>query len=173
MFSSKGMVVIIILLITITAESAFCNGINPPRPKGSFIVTAVCKERKSNRQHQFLRTRIKYGDKTAKEYMKFQIGDATEQIAASDIESITLNATSIDPDGFIKATLVRTNDSEKTTVMLQVKTSGNNVKLEGFNKDGKKESINLSDCKSIRFTSSNTSNADDSNKDTHRAIMKQ
>ena len=146
---------------TLSVETALPNGINPPRPSGATAVTTLCKEKQNDNELKIFRTRIKYGNKPAKT-IKFRIGGTTEQLALSSIGLITLGASSVDSDGFVKAYLVRSDDTERIPVMLQVKQNDKVLRFSGFTEDGAAVNIDSTNCKSMGFSSSTTSSGEDS-----------
>ncbi len=165
----SGILAVIILLLTLRADTVLANGINPPRPSGSTVVTAICKDR-NDHERKIFRARIKYG-KQAADKMKLRIENTVEKVPLSDIAAVTLEATSADSDGYAKASLVRRGDTEKTKVMLQVKQGGKAVRLTGFTEDGAVMSIDLIKCGTMEF-SSGSSGSDDDAGQSHQPVMK-
>ena len=152
----KGVIAALVLIVTtFSVESAFPNGINPPRPGGGSVVTTMCKERSSSRDLEIYRTKIKYGKRTAKG-IRFRVGDTVQLLPLSEVQSIELSGKSADAGGFTKATLVRIDDSEKESVLLEVKRGGKALRLVGFTKGGKAMSVSFAGCKTIRFASGTT-----------------
>ncbi|MDD2897730.1 MAG: hypothetical protein PHI31_03340 [Desulfuromonadaceae bacterium] len=164
----KGSFIILVVLamVLLVIGSAFPNGINPPRPAKSILVNAVCKHKTNNDEAEVFRAKVKYSDKTNK-ILELIVEGETEEIEITDISSINSISNSVDSDGFTKATIIRSGYTEKEKVRLKVSANGSKVALVGFDKDGNKESVNISDCKSVSFSSNNTSKHEE-----HRPVMK-
>jgi len=149
----KRLIILILLFIgVVTSGSVFANGINPPRPKGNSTATAICIERPTQRKHELIRAVIKSSDEISK-MLKYHMGDVTNQILITDIKLLILSADVADPDGFVKAILVRRGTIKEESLKIQIKSEGNNISLQGYGKDGSKLSIALSECEKIEFSS--------------------
>jgi hypothetical protein len=138
------------LMLTSTASP---NGINPPRPKEASTTTAFCHERSGRRQHEILRARITNGDKS-KELLTLRIGGASEQLPIADMESVALNTTSADRNGFTTGTLIRRGDSREESVAVQIRSNGSAYRLAGFTRTGSQINIELGKCGRIEFSNS-------------------
>ncbi|MCK5347616.1 MAG: hypothetical protein KAR20_29610, partial [Candidatus Heimdallarchaeota archaeon] len=143
---------IIGVIVVFTASGAFPNNLDPPRPRHGAPITAICKEKSSDRQHEIFSVQVKIGDNSLKAFI-FQIDSASEKIAISNIKSLSLNTSGVDHDGFIKATLVRADGSEEKSAMVQVRLTNENVELVGFKRDGTRIKIELLKCTLIKFFS--------------------
>ena len=158
MFSGKRSAALItVLAVILSAEMAFSNGINPPRPSSANIVSAIYKERSGGKQRKIFRARITKNGESA-DSLKFRIDGATEQIDITVIRSITFTTRKIGPDGFIKARLVRSDVTEEKSVMVQVKANNKEISLAGFEENGTRVSIDLTKCKRVEFSSIITPN---------------
>lgn len=146
-------------IIVLIASGASPNGINPPRPRHGALVTAICKEKSSDHLHEIFRVRVKIGDNSI-EALIFQINNVSEEIAISDIKSLSFKTNGIDHDGFIKTTLVRPDGSEEKSAMVQVRTTNENVELAGFTRNGTRFKIELLKCTIIEFSSATTSDSE-------------
>ena len=146
-------------ILVLIGSGAFPNGINPPRPRHGALVAAICKEKSSDRLHDIFRVRVKIGDNSL-EGLIFQIDSVSEEIAISDIKSLSLNTTGVDHDGFIKATLVRADGSEEKSAMVQVRATNKNVELAGFTRNGTRFKIELLKCTIVEFSSATTSDSE-------------
>ena len=157
---------VVLAMVSLGVDSAFSNGINPPRPAKSILVNAVCKYKNNNDETEIFRVKVKYSDRINQQ-LQLMIEGETEKIEVANITSINSISTSIDSNGFTNATITRSGNSEKEKVKLKVRTNGLKVALVGFDKDGNKESVNISDCKTVAFSSSNTSQHEE-----HLPVMK-
>ena len=167
MFSRKLAVCMVLAVVLIfTVSNSYSNGINPPRPSGTDTVKAVCKERSGGSQHELFRTQI-VGGANPVESLTFVIKGATEQINIIDVRTITLSAGTVDSDGFVKGSLIRSDGTEEKATKVQVKTNNIPIRLTGFSKTGTRLSIDFATCESIEFSSVTTSNESD------RPVMKE
>jgi hypothetical protein len=147
------------VIASFIAASAYPNGRQPPRSSDISPVKATCEERSGGNRHEIFRARITAGDGSA-ERLNVLIGNASEQIAIADIKTLTLPNARVDPDGFMKATLVRGDDTEKRSVMVEVRSGKANLRLAGFRNNGTSVNIDLSRCKTVEFSSGARSGGD-------------
>jgi len=147
---SSKVSVIAVAFVLVSVSTAFPNGIDPPRPAGASAVTTVCKDKQNNVKEEIYRTQIKYGNKRTRK-IESRIGDKAEQLPLSGIKSITLGGPSAHADGFAKAALVRSDDTEEKKVMIRVSRGDRKLRLSGFRRDGAAVTIDLMSCKSIEF----------------------
>lgn len=127
------------------------NGINPPRLRETSPTTASCHERSGTRQHEIFRARITTASESTA-LLTIRLGDASEQLAIADIESLALTETSADRNGFVKATLTRRGDSRRESTAVQVRSKDSAVWLSGFNGSGSRINIELAKCRRIEFS---------------------
>lgn len=158
---------VLCVIASFIAAPAYPNGRQPPRSSDMSPVKATCEERSGGHRHEIFRVRITAADGPS-ESLNVLIGNVSEQIAIADIKTLTLPNAQIDPDGFMKATLARGNDTAMKSVMAQVRSGKANFELAGFRNDGTSVKIDLSRCKTVEF-SSGTRSAGDSG---DRPVMK-
>jgi hypothetical protein len=142
-------------LTLVATATAYANGINPPRVRGGSVITASCLERSGQRQHDILRARVASGNQSS-ELLNVRVGEASEQVPITQIESITFTGTTIDRNGFADASLMRRADSSDEPVAVQVRSAGSAVRLIGFKGSGSTVSVELQKCERIEFSQSST-----------------
>ena len=147
------------VIASLIAASAYPNGRQPPRLSDTSPVKATCEERSGGKRHEILRARIAAGDEST-ERLNVLIDNASERVAIADIKTLTLPSARVDLDGYMKATLVRGDDSEQRSVMVEVRSGKANLRLAGFANDSTGVSVDLSRCKKIEFSSGALSGAD-------------
>jgi hypothetical protein len=127
------------------------NGVNPPRLKETSTITASCHERSGTLQHAIFRARITHADESA-DVLTVRLGEASEQLAIADIESVALTDAAADRNGFVKANLIRRGDSKRESAAVQVRSKNSAIRLSGFNGSGSRINIDLAKCRRIEFS---------------------
>jgi hypothetical protein len=148
---------ILCVIASFIAAPAYPNGRKPPRSSDMSLVKATCEERSGGHRHEIFRARITAADGQS---LNVLIGNASEQIAIAEIKRLTLPNAQIDPDGFMKATLDRGNDTAMRSVMVQVRSGKASFELAGFTNSGTNVKIDLSRCKTVEFSSGTRSAGD-------------
>ena len=151
-FRRLSISVVLFLIASLIVAPAQANGRKPPRASDISPVKATCEERSGGHRLEIFRARVSVGDKSA-EKLSILNGGASEQIAISELKTLTLANARVDPDGFMKATLVRRDDNEKRSVRVKVRSGKANLALVGFRQDGAGVTIGLSRCKTVAFVS--------------------
>ena len=144
---------------SVIVVSAYPNGRTPPRPSDMSLVKATCEERSEGHQHEMLRARVIGSDGSA-DTLNVLIGKVGEQMAIARIKTLTLPSARVDARGFMKAMLVSDDDTEKRSVMVQVRSGKANLRLAGFRNDGSSVNIDLSRCRTVEFSSGARSDGD-------------
>ena len=119
------------MIASLIAASAYPNGRQPPRPSDTSPVKATCEERSGGKRHEILRARIATGDEST-DRLNVLIDNTSERVAIADIKTLTLPSARVDLDGKMKATLVRGDDPEKRSVMVEVRSGKANLRLAGL-----------------------------------------
>jgi len=156
---SIGLVLCIIAILTV--ETAYPNGRQPPRSSDVSLVKATCEERSGGHIYEIIRARVTGGE-GSDETLRVVIGSVGERMAIADIKTLTLPTAQVDQDGFIKATLLRSDGTEEKSVMVQVRSGKAKLRLVGFRSNGASVNIDLARCKTVEFSSAAPS-ASDSN----------
>jgi hypothetical protein len=154
--------VLFVLVVTaiFTAETVHSNGRTPPKPADVAPIKAVCEERTGETVHEIFRARIS-SDSGSVQTLVFLIGNATEEIAISRVDTIELPLPQVTPDGYMKATLTRRDIPEsKKSAMVQVMSGPAKLFLSGFKSDGTPARVELPRCKVIKFSSAPRQPAD-------------
>jgi hypothetical protein len=148
----RALALLSLVMALMLTNTALPNGINPPRPKETSTTTVLCHESSARRQHEIFRARITTGDKST-DLLTLRIGGASEQLAIAYIESVALNATSVDRNGFTAGTLIRRGSREES-VAVQLRSNGSAYRLSGFTRSGSPINIELGKCERIEFSNS-------------------
>ncbi len=147
---SIGLVSCIIAIFTV--ETAYPNGRQPPPSSDVFQVKATCEERSGGHLHEILRARVTGGE-GSDETLGVLIGSVSERMTIADIKTLTLPTAQVDQDGFMKATLLRSDGTQAESVMVQVRSGNAKLRLAGFRSNGASIKIDLSRCKKVEFSS--------------------
>jgi len=137
-------------LVSGNIQIAYGNGRTTPPPSGASPIKAICSQRAGG-QLQVFRVRLTNGDGST-ETLNVTIGGVTEGMALRGIKRLRFLTSQINGDGFMKAAILRTDGTEETSAMVQVRSGGSKVRLTGFTSSGASVSIDLSSCTAVELS---------------------
>lgn len=133
------------LSLTLLWNSANANGINPPRPTGSFIVEAKCTEKKG--ATILSRARLNPAG------IEIRLS-ATETITVklADIRTVKLSNANSSADGFIAAIVELVEPQFAGKAAIKVGSGTESHTLSGFSANKRRVTIPIGNCSSLNVT---------------------
>jgi hypothetical protein len=132
-------------------QQADANGINPPRPSGSELVTARCTLRTPGAPRTLERARVDAADST--DGLQLRLGpEKAQAIPLTKIARIRVPSRTLRADGFAKALIDVREPSYQGAGWIRLKDSTGSIVLTGFaaSSPGRVE-IPLASCKELSF----------------------
>ena len=156
MFRIRLSYLVFLLLFCVATTSAYANGINPPRPFGSKVVTASCTDRKSGVSTIVQRAQIIIDEPSGGLEVRLE-KSGQEIIQLSEITQLNIVTGKPGTDGFAEASLERLEPNDKDNGFVRLRASGKPVRLTGFSIDLKRVSVPLESCITVVLNTSQPS----------------